>query len=198
MGKMKNRKLQTPLAKLTDGVFLNARTAAILVVISLVAIGLVAFLNDTGSSASAGSGKITWHSFDEGVALAAKENKKVLVDVYTDWCVWCKKMDSDVYTNDGVGKALASNFIAVKLNAESSKDLTYNGQKIDETSFARAMGVTGYPTTLFLEPGARPITKIPGFLEAKEFSQILRFIGEDHYKTKTFDEYKASLGKVGS
>ena len=200
MGSKKNKKLETPLNRIRHVVPMNTRTASIIVVISLVAVGLVAFLNKSNGSGilNGGGEKIQWHTFDEGVALAAKEHKKVLIDVYTDWCVWCKKMDSDVYTNEGVGKVIASNFIAVKLNAESSKALAYNGEKIDETTFARAMGVTGYPTTVFLEPGARPITKIPGFVEAKEFAQILRFIGKDHYKTKTFDEYKKSIGSSGS
>ena len=102
-------------------------------------------------------------------------------------------MDKDVYTNEGVGKAIAANFIAVKLDAESSNGITYNGDKTDEKTFARAIGVTGYPTTVFLEPGSQPITKIAGYLEAKEFATVLQFIGGDHYKTKTFEEFKSTL-----
>jgi thioredoxin-related protein len=178
---------------------MNTRITSILVVTALVAFGLVAFLSSPGASGqgAAATAQIKWHSFDEGVALARQENKKILIDVYTDWCVWCKKMDKDVYTDKGVGKSISSDFVAVKLNAESTKGLTYNGEHTDEASFARAMGVTGYPTIVFLAPGSQPITKIDGYVEPKEFTSVLRFIGKDYYKTKSFDEFKSFEGSLG-
>jgi thioredoxin-related protein len=172
---------------------MNSRTTSILVVIALVGIGLAVFLTSnrqvtTGSSAR----KIQWHSYDEGVALARAQNKKLLIDVYTDWCGWCKKMDSDVYTDAHIQNIVGTKFIAVKLNAESSKGVTVGTDQLDEAGLARAMGVTGYPTTVFLESSAGPITKISGYMQANEFATVLRFIGEDHYRTTTFDKFKVS------
>ncbi|CUT04904.1 DUF255 domain-containing protein, partial [Candidatus Kryptobacter tengchongensis] len=46
--------------------------------------------------------ELKWYSFSDGLKLAKSENKKVLIDVYTDWCEWCKKMDEEVYTNSTV------------------------------------------------------------------------------------------------
>jgi thioredoxin-related protein len=177
---------------------MNTRTVSLIVVIALLGLGLAAFLGSPGTTTSGSSkvDQIKWHDFNEGFALAQKENKKLLIDVYTDWCVWCKKMDKDVYSDDGVKQSVATNFVAVKLNAESSKGITFNGTKMDEAKFAGAMGVTGYPTTVFLDPTAHPITKVDGFIETKEFTSILHFIGEDHYKSKTYQEYKASPGAI--
>lgn len=173
---------------------MRSKVVSVLVVVTLIAIGLFAFLSSPNSSeqSDVAPEKIQWHTFDEGVALARQENKKILIDVYTDWCGWCKKMDKDVYTEKSVAKVIVSSFVAVKLDAESSKELTYNGDHTDEATFARAIGVTGYPTTVFLESGAQPITKIVGYMEAKEFATVLRFVGEDHYKTKSFDQFKSS------
>jgi uncharacterized protein YyaL (SSP411 family) len=36
---------------------------------------------------------ITWYNMSDGYAKAVKENKFIIVDVYTDWCYWCKVMD---------------------------------------------------------------------------------------------------------
>ena len=36
---------------------------------------------------------LTWISFEQAVELQKKEPRKILIDVYTDWCGWCKKMD---------------------------------------------------------------------------------------------------------
>ncbi len=175
---------------------MNNRAVSTVVVAVLIGLGLIAFLSSQGSttSASGSSGQIKWHDFNEGASLALKENKKLLVDVYTDWCVWCKKMDKEVYSDDGVGQSVEANFIAVKLNAESSRGVTFNGTQMDEAKLAATMGISGYPTTVFLDPTAKPITKVDGFIESKDFTTILRFIGEDHYKSKTFEEYKASVG----
>jgi thioredoxin-related protein len=171
---------------------MSTRTAGIIVVVAIVAVGIAFFVrsSDEGTAEKPGAAAIKWHTFDEGVALARQENKKILIDVYTDWCVWCKKMDKDVYTNGSVGELMASNFIAVKLNAESQKGVTFDGTPMNESSLAGTMGVTGYPTVVFLDPSAKPITKISGYVEPKEFTSVLRFIGEDHYKSKSFDEYK--------
>ena len=172
---------------------MGTRIVSIIVVVALVAVGVSAFLTSSGrSTVESSASVIKWHGFDEGAALARQENKKILVDVYTDWCGWCKKMDEEVYSNGAVGQTMASNFIAVKLNAESQKGVTYDGTSMNEASLASAMGVTGYPTILFLDPAAKPITKISGYMEPKEFTGVLRFIGEDYYKTKSFEEYKSS------
>jgi thioredoxin-related protein len=175
---------------------MNSKARSILIVVALVGAGLAMFScskKDQRGTDSSSEG-IQWHSYNDGITLARNQNKKLLIDVYTDWCGWCKKMDSDVYTDEHVRTIIDSNFIAVKLNAESSKDVTVGTDQLDEASLARAMGVTGYPTTVFLESGAGPITKIAGYMEAKEFATVLRFIGEDHYKNTTFEKFKSSVG----
>lgn len=173
---------------------MNTRAVGIVIVVALVAVGLTVFLTSSRESTAKNpvAADVKWHSFDEGVALARQENKKILVDVYTDWCVWCKKMDKEVYTNGAVGQSMTTNFIAVKLNAESQKGVTFDGTPMNEASLAGTMGVTGYPTVVFLDPAAKPITKISGYMEPKEFASVLQFIGGDHYKTKSFQDYKNS------
>jgi uncharacterized protein YyaL (SSP411 family) len=173
----------------------NTRTASVAIVASLVVVGLIGFFaSPDGSSPDVTGGKkITWHSFDEGMALAARENKKVLVDVYTDWCVWCKKMDKEVYTDDQIGRILEENFVAVKYNPESQELVTVDNQQMNGGMFTQAMGVSGYPSTLIFGADGKPITKLDGFQETKGFATVLQFIGEDHYKTKSFQQFKTEL-----
>ncbi|MBI2619748.1 MAG: DUF255 domain-containing protein [Ignavibacteriales bacterium] len=132
-----------------------------------------------------------WRSFDEGIVLAGEENKKLLIDVYTDWCGWCKRMDSEVYSNTAVIAALDASFISIKLNAESSRELVYLGSRLTETQFASSAGVTGYPTTLFFHPDGRPLTRVPGFVSAEKFVSILNYIGQNHFQAISFEEYLA-------
>jgi thioredoxin-related protein len=179
---------------------MKTRYIAILVVVLLGSVGLVSSLLDRGDSDGAGTGEpsISWHSFDEGVALASQTGKKLLIDVYTDWCSWCKKMDREVYPDKRVREVLEARFVAVKLDAESSDRVTFNGSTLSEAELARAMGVSGYPTTVFLDANAKPITKIAGYMQSKDFANALRFIGEDHYRTTTYDEFLSKQGALNS
>jgi thioredoxin-related protein len=140
-------------------------------------------------------GGLTWLSFNDGLATAKKSKKKVLVDVYTDWCGWCKKMDASTYADGEIMMYLKENYVVVKLNAESTKKLTYNTTSYTEQELAAAFGITGYPTTLFLKSNGDPITKLPGYAPAPAFKKILSFIGEDHYLTEKFDDYVPSVKK---
>jgi len=167
----------------------TALFSAIIIVVA-VAFGLV--LNSQSTSGASGSeSSLSWKTFDEGITLARQTNKKMLVDVYTDWCSWCKKMDSEVYTDKSVIDALNGSFVLVKLNAESEQRVYYEGKTLTETQLASAVGVTGYPSTLFFDSSGKPITLLPGYVPAPKFLPILRYIGENHYQTVSFEDYLA-------
>ncbi len=139
--------------------------------------------------------RLQWLSFEEGIKQAEKTNKKIMVDVYTTWCGWCKKLDAEVYADSGVAACLRDNYICIKINAESSKKLTYKGEKFSEQELAAAFGATGYPTIVFLEPDAKPITKLGGFVAADRFLKIITFFGKDYYKTMKWDDF-IQMGKA--
>jgi thioredoxin-related protein len=158
----------------------------------LLGVFAFAFYSIEKSSASSAPGTVVWHSFNDGINLARNSNKKVLVDVYTNWCGWCKKMDAEVYTDKEVSRLLKQDFILVKLNAESSNALSYKGNSFTEAEFARELGVTGYPTTLFFDQNSNPITNFPGYAPPGRFAKVLDFIGKDYYKSVSFQEYDKS------
>ncbi|HTY37949.1 MAG TPA: thioredoxin fold domain-containing protein [Bacteroidota bacterium] len=176
---------------------MKTRTAGIAIAVVLVGVGIWAYYL-SGPEEQPGqiqASEIKWYGFEDGTALARKENKKILVDVYTDWCVWCKKLDKEVYTNAAVGQHMSAHFIAVKLNAESQKSITFEGTSMSEASLASSMGVTGYPTIIFLDPESKPITRISGYMEPKEFTSVLRYVGEDQYKSTSFDEFRKAAAE---
>lgn len=159
---------------------------------TVFALSLAALIlwNSMSPAALAGDKKeLQWFSFEQGSAEAQRTGKKLLVDVYTTWCGWCKKMDANTYGSSSVASYLKDHYILVKLNAESDSPLTYKREKYSEKEFARAFGVNGYPTTLFLKSNGDPITKYPGYADASKFRDIVSYIAEDHYLTKKFDEY---------
>ena len=78
---------------------------------------------------------MTWEQdYKAGLERAKKDKKLVMVDMYTDWCGWCKKLDKDTFSDKDVADKLAKDFVAVKLNPEKSP----KGAKL-----AKQFGTTG-------------------------------------------------------
>lgn len=111
--------------------------------------------------------KITWtDNYSQTLKYAASKKKWVLVDVYTDWCHWCKKLDADVYAEPKAAKFINASFICMKANAERG-----DGQKV-----ARKFGVSGFPCTLVLSPDGKLKGQINGYKTAGAFCQELSAI----------------------
>lgn len=163
--------------------------------LGLLLVGLIILTGpDCTRAFAGGKEKLRWLKFDEGTVEAQRSGKKILIDVYTGWCVWCKRMDANTYSDDSVATYLGRRYVLVKLDAESRSLLTYKGQRYSELDLARLFGVNGYPMTVFLKSNGDPITSFPGYADANQFGNVLRFIGEDYYLTKKFDEYLKSRG----
>ena len=73
-------------------------------------IGLISFIGNAQD--------VEWLSWNEAVERAQTDQnpKKIFVDVYTDWCGWCKKMDKDTFQNPEVANYMAANFYMVKMD----------------------------------------------------------------------------------
>ena len=159
-------------------------------------LGLLLFgMPGTGCITAGEKSTLTWLKFDEAMLKARQENKKVLIDVYTTWCGWCKKMDADTYSDTLLAPYLSRHFVLVKLNAESDAALNYKGEASTEQGLAGSFGVNGYPTTIFLTSAGEPITATPGYMDAATFRTLASFIGEDYYLTMKYDEYAKAQQK---
>jgi thioredoxin-related protein len=115
----------------------------------------------------------------------------VIVDVYTDWCGWCKKMDRDTYSNTEIKQLITDNFIYVKLDAESDAKFEYNGKTYKSSEIAALFEVSGYPTTVFLDPGGNVIefkydsyrmNNLAGYYNAADFKKVLEYMRDERYK----------------
>ena len=123
---------------------------------------------------------LSWRGWDRGLTEARAAGKPVLVDVYTDWCGWCRRMDADVYARPEIRDYLSRKFVTVKIDAEATDAAHYDGRVFTSRSLAARLGVSSYPTTLFLRPaGDRPVS-VPGYLDAEHFMIVLRYVAEGH------------------
>ena len=141
---------------------------------------------------------ISWVGMTDALATSGASDKKILVDFYTDWCGWCKRMDRDTYADPAVMAYLDEHFLTVKFNPEKAGTVTYDGTEYSNGDFAAAFSVRGYPATGFFNENNEVITLLPGYMKAADFLNVLRFIAEDHYLEKTFEEFLAGSDVEGA
>jgi len=145
--------------------------------------------------------KINWISMEEAEKLAQKDPRKIFVDIYTDWCGWCKRMDANTFSHPQIVKYINENFYAVKLNAEQADPISFRGhtyinenpgQRRSAHNFAIALlqGKMGYPSVAFFDEELNLITALPGYREPAQFEPILVFFKENHWHTQpNLDEF---------
>jgi thioredoxin-related protein len=121
-----------------------------------------------------------WKAWNPGLEAARAGHRPVLVDVFTNWCGWCRRMDRDVYARPDISAYLASHFVTVKLDAESPEPASYQGHGYSGRSLATAFGIESYPTTVFLSATGERLVNVPGYLEPDRFLLLLRYIGDGH------------------
>ncbi|MBO0329285.1 thioredoxin family protein [[Muricauda] lutisoli] len=144
---------------------------------------------------------INWISWEEAVELSKTDAqpKKIFVDVYTDWCGWCKKMDKNTFQHPDVSKYMQDNFYMVKLDAEGKDPIEYQGKTFKfvpsgrrgyhELAAALLQGRMSYPTVVFLDEQLNMLSPVPGYQQVEPFMQIAKYFGENIYKDKDWESY---------
>lgn len=121
---------------------------------------------------------LTWHGWNEGYAKAVKENKIVLVDAYTDWCGWCKKMDRDTYSQKAIVDSINKYFIAIKFNPEITGATYMIGeQKLTPEELYGVLtqgNRNGFPSTYFIYPAQRKLFYDVGYKGPADFMEVLK------------------------
>ena len=147
--------------------------------------------------------KTKWMTLQQVSDSLQKQKRPVLIDLYTDWCGWCKVMDKKTYSNKNVSAYLQDKFYAVKIDAESRQAFTWNGKSYTFNQNYRAndfavyltQGQLSYPTTVIIPVDGEP-QAIPGYLAPRELELLLKYFGEGHFGKKDFGEFQKEYKAV--
>ncbi len=161
------------------------------------------FLGLTGlllAGCAFGQEGVKWYSIKEALELTAKEPRILVIDVYTDWCGWCKRMDAATFSNKEIAATLNKDFYPVKLNAEGKEDIvigdrTYkfvdNGSRgYHEIAAIVTKGRLSYPTISCLDEKGRVLNAYPGYKDPEQFKLFLAYFNEDAYENQSWEEYR--------
>lgn len=159
---------------------------------AIIGVVLLSFTNPVTTSEKPLSEEINWLTWEEAVKANETSKKKLFVDVYTDWCGWCKVMDRKTFSNPNVIKYMNEHFYAVKLDAEQKESISWNGKEfkwvdsgrngVHTLAYSLLDGKMSFPSFVFLTENFERIRISKGFKEAVKFMEELRFAAEEKYK----------------
>ena len=135
---------------------------------------------------------IEWLTWDEAVAKQKEEPRKLFVDIYTDWCGWCKKMDASTFVDPAITQAMNGSYYAVKLNAERKDTIDFNGHKFYNMNPEGKRGVhtlaasmldnkMTYPSFVIIDENFNRQFIITGYQQVPDLLGTLLFFGKNNH-----------------
>lgn len=131
----------------------------------------------SGSNQDEEAGAIRWYSYEQGVEKIKKSDKQGYLHFYTDWCGYCKKMESETFSDDEVISSLNEDFVSIKVNADT------------EPKIARQFGANQFPFNWFVSKKNELIGNHPGFVPPGMMVHLLKYVSTEDYKSMQFDEF---------
>ena len=145
------------------------------------------------------SQQIDWINVNDLKEVLKTSKKNVIIDVYTNWCGPCKLMERNTFQNKYISKFINENYHAVKFNAEGNESINFMDKFFQNPNFdssrvntrnathefARFLGISAYPTTVFLDKDMNLITPVRGYLIPKQLEIYLELFKNDDYRTIT-------------
>lgn len=176
-------------------------------IMKLLGIGFIALLTvsftSNPDSSKAEVEKPKWYTWEEAMEANAKEPRTIMVDIYTSWCGWCKRMDKATFQDPKVAKVLNEKFYAVKLDAEMREEVVFNNHTfkyfpnagrrgVHELAYSLLDGSMSYPSIVFLNEKMERIMISKGYKNADQFMVEMEYTAGKHYKNQNLEEFKRS------
>jgi thioredoxin-related protein len=149
-------------------------------------------------------GTLQWLTFEEAVKLNEAKPGQFFIDFYTDWCGWCRVMDSKTFQDPYVAQYMSENFYCVKFNAEQRADINFQNKAwkwiaggrngYHELAAYFMQGQMSYPTCVVLTSKFELVTPLKGYVQVGEFEPLITFLGKELYKSPNnqYEQYKTT------
>ncbi len=149
--------------------------------------------NQAAVSASTNTETIKWLTMDEALRLYKIAPKKIFVDLYTDWCTLCKKMDASTFQHPEIVNYINQHFYPVKMDAEMRNTIVFNNKAYEFLPNEGSNGLhslvlyltrgrPSFPSIVFLDEKMDNPQAVRGFLNPVRMEKISVYFAENFYK----------------
>jgi len=134
-------------------------------------------------------------SITDGIARAERENKMLLLDFTgSDWCVWCKKLESEVWSTPEFKAWADDNLVKVFIDYPQTIDLS-DDQRMQNELLKQYFGIEGYPTIFLLDSNLTPLLRT-GYKEGGP-AEYIRHLKEDrNLRVDSPEEFRTNFRGV--
>lgn len=140
------------------------------IVLALIPTTLGGAASEQKSTVTKTHGAISWQKdFEQARKIAAKQNKLIMADFYAEWCGACKMMLQTTYRDRQVVRR-ASDFVPLLVNVDVDEK---QAKKRKTRSLSEQYQVEGIPTVIFMDAKGRVVARAEGYLDVKEFLQLM-------------------------
>ncbi|WP_276132800.1 thioredoxin family protein [Polluticoccus soli] len=173
----------------------------LLFVLLLLAISPMTYAGEKKKKKNNKEAGIKWMTWTEAQAKMKKQPKKVWVDVYTDWCGWCKVMDKKTFSDPQVIKYMNENFYSIKFNSEKDDSISFMGKlytikpenKVNDLAIELLRGQMSYPSSIYMEENFQNAAAIPGYQPVPQMELLLTYLTSGKYKTVSLEDYQKTF-----
>lgn len=130
------------------------------------------------------SNNLNWAEVKE---KAKAENKYIMMDCYTSWCVPCKIMEQQVFTDSKIGEFSNQNYVSVQVQFDDdpeANEVKKEWMKLSK-EFDKNYQVDGYPCYLFFNPNGEIVHKAYGKREISNFLNLLQKVPNPDFQYYT-------------
>jgi thioredoxin-related protein len=151
----------------------------LLPILGLLLVSCATDETSTSSHTETAPVEVTWLELSDALKQQRHRPKPIFIDLYTDWCRWCKVMDQKTFSDPEVAAYLQEHFYPVKFNAEKAPPININGKdfklisdgrkSMHSLAYALMKGDISYPSYVILDDKQQTISRFKGFRDAQDF-----------------------------
>ena len=135
--------------------------------------------------------KESFLEFEEDVAEAAAENRRVMLYFHQDGCPYCARLVEENFADPGLESYIREHFDGISLNMWGDREVvSVAGREFTEKTFAAALKVQYTPTLIFLDEKGQVALRLNGYYPPDDFRAALAYVSQKLEKETSFAEYR--------
>lgn len=140
--------------------------------------------------------KESFLEFEEDVAEAAAEGKRLMLYFQQPGCPYCAKLVKENFTDEQTVEFVQKHFDSISINMWGDREvISVAGRSFTEKTFSAALKVQYTPTLIFLNEQGKVALRLDGYYPVDQFQTALRYVAEQGEKKGSFSEYALALQK---